>query len=406
MNYDQMMPTFPGQGTPLPPPPPGLLGQMQQIDPQRQGLLAAAFQGLQASGPSRMPTSLGQIIGQAGQAGMQAQREGQNDQLRQSQFGMQQQQFGMQQQMQQLQYMQHMEALKKAQQQEQAISAFAQTLPADKQAIFRANPSAYIQEMNKKYTVGDNLVGSTGQPVFTAPPKPTLQEIPVDGRPGVTRKVWLTPGQTDGAQVGGLKVPEILSPEVQNAKVDVATRSAAPGLELTRRGQNMADSRARDANDVAAGNRVDSAVQSLRKEFNDLPEVKNYRSVVPVINSAAQAPDTRAGDIQMAYTIGKIFDPNSVVREGELKLVGDAATVMQKFEGELRTLTQGKGRLTPETRKALMDSAMTRVNALKSAHDAQLGTYQRTAKSRMLPADQIFTEMPAVDAQGGWTVVR
>lgn len=43
-----MMPGFPGQGAPMPPPPPGLLGP--QIDPQRQGLLAAAFQGLQASG--------------------------------------------------------------------------------------------------------------------------------------------------------------------------------------------------------------------------------------------------------------------------------------------------------------------------------------------------------------------
>lgn len=40
------------------------------FDPKTQGLLAAAFQGLQASGPSRMPTSLGQIIGQGGAAGM------------------------------------------------------------------------------------------------------------------------------------------------------------------------------------------------------------------------------------------------------------------------------------------------------------------------------------------------
>lgn len=40
------------------------------FDPQTQGLLAAAFQGLSASGPSRMPMSLGQIIGGAGKAGM------------------------------------------------------------------------------------------------------------------------------------------------------------------------------------------------------------------------------------------------------------------------------------------------------------------------------------------------
>jgi len=42
------------------------------LDPQTQGLLAAAFAGLQASGPSRMPTSFGQVVGQAGTAGLQA----------------------------------------------------------------------------------------------------------------------------------------------------------------------------------------------------------------------------------------------------------------------------------------------------------------------------------------------
>jgi hypothetical protein len=208
-----MMPGYPGQGAPMPPPPPGLLGA--QIDPQRQGLLAAAFQGLQASGPSRMPMSLGQTVGQAGQAGMEAMRQGTNDQLRQ-------QQFGMQQQMQQMQYAQHAQAMKKAQEQERAMSDFAATLPPEKQAIFRANPTAFIQEMNKRYTVGNNLVGGGGETVFTAPDKPTLQEVPVDGQPGVTRKVWLTPGQTDGAQVGGMKQPEILNPAVQAAKVSIA----------------------------------------------------------------------------------------------------------------------------------------------------------------------------------------
>lgn len=40
------------------------------LDPRTQGLLSAALQGLQASGPSRMPVSLGQIIGQGGAAGL------------------------------------------------------------------------------------------------------------------------------------------------------------------------------------------------------------------------------------------------------------------------------------------------------------------------------------------------
>jgi hypothetical protein len=128
---------------------------------------------------------------------MEAMRQGTNDQLRQ-------QQFGMQQQMQQLQYAQHMEAMKKTQQQEQALNTFAQTLPPDKQAIFRANPSAFIQEMNKRYTVGNNLVGGGGETVFTAP------ETPKTGADatGVTR---FLNGPNQGQIVPGFGTPK--SPE-------------------------------------------------------------------------------------------------------------------------------------------------------------------------------------------------
>lgn len=140
-----------------------------------------------------------------------------------------------------------------------------------------------------------------------------------------------------------------------------------------------------------------SDITNLRKEFNDLPEVKNYRSVVPIFNSAIKAPDTRAGDIQFAYTIGKIFDPNSVVREGELKLVGDAATVLERFQGELRTLTEGKGRLTPATRRELLQTAEARVKELEAAQAAARATYETQAKAKNMPLDQIFIEMPKLE---------
>src|SRR5260221_10563060 len=46
------------------------MGILDGLDPTTAGILSAAFQGLQSSGPSRMPMGLGQIIGQAGSAGM------------------------------------------------------------------------------------------------------------------------------------------------------------------------------------------------------------------------------------------------------------------------------------------------------------------------------------------------
>lgn len=51
----------------------GVLGQLGGFDPMTQGVLSAAFRGLQMSGPSvGRPVGLGQIIGGAGEAGMGA----------------------------------------------------------------------------------------------------------------------------------------------------------------------------------------------------------------------------------------------------------------------------------------------------------------------------------------------
>ena len=133
----------------------------------------------------------------------------------------------------------------------------------------------------------------------------------------------------------------------------------------------------------------------LRQEFEAKPSVKQYRDVLPIVSSAKQAPDTRAGDIQMAYAVGKILDPNSVVREGELALVGNAATVMQKIEGELRTLTQGKGRLSPQTRAQLNEMLDNAVNNRKASFDAEKGSYSGIVQRRGYKPEDVFIDTPA-----------
>lgn len=158
MEFPMLMP-LPGQGTPMPPPPPGLLGAMPNIDPQKAGLLAAAFRGLQASGPSRMPVSLGQTIGQAGEAGMGAQRQAMNDQLHQSQVGMQQQMMGMQ-------FQQAQEAMRMKQQQQAQIQAYAQTLPEAQRVEFMADPQGFLNR-SKPQVLGRSLVKSDGSVIAT-----------------------------------------------------------------------------------------------------------------------------------------------------------------------------------------------------------------------------------------------
>lgn len=141
-------------------------------------------------------------------------------------------------------------------------------------------------------------------------------------------------------------------------------------------------------------------VHTLRNEFNNLPEVKEFKATLPVVEAARKAPDTLAGDIQLAYAVGKILDPNSVVREGELKLVGDAATMMNKYEGEIRGATQGVGRLRPETRTALVAMLDNAVNQRETAYRQAEATYKGVAEKNGIPVDQvIITPMARTKAE-------
>lgn len=108
------------------------------MDPRTMGILSAAFAGLGASGPSRMPVSLGQVIGQAGQAGLgtfqhtmmqnqQMQQQKVLQDLHQAQIGQMQQNAAA------------------AQQQQDNLAKFAATLPSNEQAMFMASPGEYLK---------------------------------------------------------------------------------------------------------------------------------------------------------------------------------------------------------------------------------------------------------------------
>ena len=136
-------------------------------------------------------------------------------------------------------------------------------------------------------------------------------------------------------------------------------------------------------------------LDSLRKEFATLPEVKNYKDVVPIINAAKSAPNTPAGDFALIYGVGKILDPGSVVREGEMSLVIKSGSPAERVNGYLQYL-QGNGRLTPQLRKELTSMLDTRVGEMASSYNAARGTYEGIAKNRGYNTDEIFSGIPAL----------
>jgi hypothetical protein len=162
------------------------------------------------------------------------------------------------------------------------------------------------------------------------------------------------------------------------------------------------------------GDKTNDKVDSLRKEFNSLPEVKNYRTTVPIIQSIKSAKDTPAGDLDFIYAVGKILDPDSVVREGEMNLVIKSGSPLERFKGYVNNV-MGGGRLTPTIRAQLSQMLNQRVAEIKRGYDAAQVTFKRSAERRGLPTDEIFMDFGALDlpapaspagASGGWSIRR
>jgi len=145
----------------------------------------------------------------------------------------------------------------------------------------------------------------------------------------------------------------------------------------------------------------------LRKEFESVDVVKNYRNVLPLYQRATTAPDTMAGDISVIYALGKMFDPTSVVREGELQLSMNAAPWLQKIASMANAQITGEGRLSPETRKDIMGALQGQVDAFRAPYEQERSRYsQYASKLRISPEEIVGPDPAAAFPQGGSSVTE
>jgi len=117
----------------------------------------------------------------------------------------------------------------------------------------------------------------------------------------------------------------------------------------------------------------------LRDDFSGQQAVKNYKEVVPIIQSIGRASDTPAGDLNIIYGLGKIMDPNSVVREGELSLAIKAGSPAERLQG-IWNYVAGGGRLSQEQRANLLQEAQTRFAAHQDAYNQTSAQFTDIAK--------------------------
>lgn len=163
---------------------------------------------------------------------------------------------------------------------------------------------------------------------------------------------------------------------------------------ITMRGQNMTDARARDANKIAANNKIGDAETSLRKEFEGLPEVKSYKQAFPSYSAILDAAkrNTPMSDINLVYGLAKIYDPNSVVREGEYATVANSPNIPERVKGWAQYLAGG-GKLTPAVKEQIVSEATGRIKSYETEVGKARGSYSQIAARGGLNPDNIFPVM-------------
>lgn len=132
-------------------------------------------------------------------------------------------------------------------------------------------------------------------------------------------------------------------------------------------------------------------VSGLRKEIQQLPSYKNYAQAMPIYRSMFETAgrNSKASDLNLVYGLGKIMDPTSVVREGEMVMVKNASSLPDWLQGVIASLNGGAA-LAPDTRRALMTEAYGRVQGYDQAFQQDAQMYQGIVeRNRMNRADVI-----------------
>jgi hypothetical protein len=134
------------------------------------------------------------------------------------------------------------------------------------------------------------------------------------------------------------------------------------------------------------------AEENLRKEFTALPTVKAYSQAFPAYQNvlSAASRDNPQADISLVYGVAKLYDPESVVREGEYGTISNSQAIPERIKGYANFL-MGGGRLTAETRKQLIAEAESRHGVLRQGYEQSAGQYTELARKSGVDPSTVIT---------------
>ncbi|MBR0913129.1 glycoside hydrolase family 73 protein [Bradyrhizobium japonicum] len=218
--------------------------------------------------------------------------------------------------------------------------------------------------------------GGAPVPVYQAATKPTFGDVGIDPVTGQPIKGFVDVNKRD---------VQVYQPPAQSTAPSTIP-PAPPGVDpkVWREGQS------KNALSSALPANFDDTAKA-RQEFAALPSYKNLSQAAPIYQAMHDAAgrNTKAADLNMVYGLGKIMDPGSVVREGEIQMANNAQGWQEKLNGIVAQIN-GQGGLTPEGRQALMAEAYGRIQAYKGEFDRDAARYKGIAeRNRMNVADVV-----------------
>lgn len=226
---------------------------------------------------------------------------------------------------------------------------------------------------------------------------------------------------SEGAKTGASLLVSNMTHQQDAARAQAnADRDYALGVERlklaqegqwTRLGNNLlVNSRTGQTQPIPGGMPADfKDVTELRKEVQQLPSYKNLAQAAPIYNamSSTAGTNSRASDLNLVYGLGKIMDPGSVVREGEMVMVKNTGSLPDWLLGTINSLNGGAA-LTPQTRAAILKEAYGRINGYKSQFDNDAKQYRGIIQRRQMNEADVLPDFgnfqpwtPPAQPQGG-----
>ena len=107
------------------------------------------------------------------------------------------------------------------------------------------------------------------------------------------------------------------------------------------------------------------------KRISALPVYKQLSDVSTNINALPELvkQNTKAADIGLISTIARIRDPESVVREGEIKINQDVQSYLDSALGNWRAAVNGESRLDPKVKRQVVESVLPKYNELVKSYE-------------------------------------